>query len=461
MMKLFAMILLAWSVAVPASGQEPPTQRQFVLRGTVFDSIAGAPLAGARVEVAARGSASAPHSAVTDASGRFEVAALPSGVFVVGFYHDNLTALGLEAPLTTVELGLDSVVTVHLGIPSAAVVRVLRCGGESVVDVGGMLVGYVRDAASRLAVPGAVLRLSWGAFALDSGDYRTVVERATAVVTPDGSFLACHLPLDATLELELTAPGHRPLSGSVVVIPADGLARLDLDLVDTTRVIGASQIRGEVSRPNGKAVPTGRATIAALGRDVPIRDGEFLMTDIPPGSWVVDVRAMGSEPQSTLISATDSAVNRVALRIGESLQRLEAVTVVGKRDANTRLLEEVLRRKRIGMGTVFLPGSPALRSAIWTSDVMKEARGFLYRGPTDIVARAKCRFIAVYVDDILQPNGFGGLEAVAPPGEVLAIETFPDILLAPVQYRIMKYVLGTTNRYCAVVLVWTKNRARD
>lgn len=473
MKRWFVLLMLTWAVAAPLLGQEPPSARRFEIRGTVFDSIAGRPLAGARVEIAARGAAGTPRVVFSDSVGRFAAASLPAGQFLVGVYHDQLTAWGLDGPVVAVELGADSTVTVALGIPSAAAVRALRCGGGSVADDGGLLVGAVRDAATRLAVPGAVLRLSWRAFALDSGDYRTVVERRQAELSADGSYLACEIPRDATLDLEVTAPGHRSLAGPVVVIPPGGVARLEVDLVDTARTSGASSIRGHVSRPNGKAVTTGRARIAALGREVPIRDGEFMLTDLPPGSWVVDARTIGSEPRATLVSVRDSVVSVVAIPIGESLQRLEAVTVVGKRDANTRLLEEILRRKRIGMGTVFLPGSPALKSATFTSDVMKEARGFLYEGSARISARvsmstygaSRCRNIAVFIDDILQPLGFDGIDAIAPPSQVLAIEAYADILQAPIQYRTMKTVLTTyaaarPEHYCAVVLIWTKSRGR-
>jgi hypothetical protein len=450
--------LALWIIASPALGQDAPAGRRYEIRGTVFDSIAGVPLAGAMVHVSARDSARVPYSTLTDSLGHFAVTGLPSGAFVVGFYHDNLTALGLDAPLRAVVLGAESTVTVNLWIPSALEVRAMRCGRDVNSDAKGMLVGSLRDGENGLAVRGAVLRLAWQALALDTANYRTVTERATADISDDGSFLACRLPVDASLDLEAAAPGYRTLTGAVVFIPANGVGRLDLALVDTARTRGTARISGRVRTPSGRVVATGQAVIAALGLVVPIREGEFLLNGVPAGSWVVEARVIGSAPRSTLVRASDGATSTVEFRTGESLQELAPVTVVGERDANTRLLEEVLRRKRVGMGTVFLPGSPALRSAIFTSDVMKEARGFQYRGPTDIVGRTKCRSIAVYVDDVLQPDGIASMNLVA-PREVLAIETFPDILLAPVQYRIMKAMLGSANqKYCAVVLVWTRNR---
>ena len=459
---VFAAIAM-WIGVSPVSGQEASAGRR-------FDSSASVPLAGAVVQVSSRSSGRAPHTVVTDSLGGFVVPNLPSGPFVVGFYHNNLTTLGLDAPLAVVELGADAVVRVDLWIPSAPVVQALRCGGVVTTDARGMLVGSLRNAENGLAVREAVLRLSWRALAFDSANYRTITESATAVISSDGSLLACHLPSDATLDLEVSAPGRRTLTGAVVIVPENGIATLHLALADTARTHGTSRIRGHVRTPAGKSVTTGRAIIAALGREVPIREGEFLLNDVPTGSWVVEARVVGREPQSLLVSANDSATTMVEMRVGETPQHLDAVTVVGKRDENARLLEEVLRRKRIGMGTVFLPGSPALRSATFTSDVMKEARGFLYQGQGRITARVdgrgiRCPYIAVYVDDVLQPDGFDGLDAIARPSDVLAIETFPSLLLAPAKYRIAKTVLSTygsrsPKMYCAVVLVWTRNRTR-
>jgi len=461
-------------IASSALSQEVPTGTRYEIRGMVFDSVAGVPLAGAMVQVAARGADGAPYTGFTDSLGLFSFSQLPAGTFIVGFYHENLSALGLDAPLVSVELGAASVVTANLAIPSAPVVRALRCGNDSLTNAAGMLVGFLRAAEGGLALPGATLRLSWRALALEASKYRTVTAHATAVISSDGSFLVCDLPVDAALDLEVTAPGRRTLSGAAVVIPADAVARLDVALVDTARTSGSSRIHGRVRTTSGKIVTTGRAIIASLGRDVPIRDGEFQMNDMPSGSWLLEARVIGSEPTTMLVDARDSSSNVVEMRVGKAMQRLDVVTVVGRLDTNARVLQEVLRRRRLGMGTVFLPGSPALTAAIWTSDVMREARGFTYESPTRILARVnlttsgprRCANIAVYVDGMLQPYGFDGLQSVAPPSEVLAIETFPDILLAPVEYRSAKVVMGTPLRstagsshvdtYCAVVLVWTK-----
>ncbi|HEY3287414.1 MAG TPA: carboxypeptidase regulatory-like domain-containing protein [Gemmatimonadaceae bacterium] len=457
---------LALAAAGPLAAQVPVAAPRGAVYGVVYDSVAARPLAGAAVQLAAAGATQAPHSTQTDSAGRYRIIGLAPGQYTLGFYHDALTALGLDAPTRGIALDADAEVMADLAVPSSRTIRTLRCGDEDAESSSGMLVGYARDARQQHAVAGTAVRLSWKAFALDSGSYRTVTERATASIEDDGAFLVCHLPIDAPLELDVTSPGHHRIIGSVTPIPPSGIGRLEIALADSAESHGDAIIRGRVARVNGKAVESGRVVVPALGREAAIARGEFTLGDLPPGSWVVEARAIGSEPQSLLVNAPEGASAMPTIALRSQVQALEAVTVVGKKDANLRLLDEVLRRKRIGMGTTFLPGAPALRSAILTSDVMREARGFVYSGQSKIIGRAGCQFTAVYVDDVLQAGGFADADMLAPPSEVLAIETWPDILLAPVQYRIAKGVNAPAVRgslsgsYCAVVLIWTKNRPR-
>ncbi|MDP1858455.1 MAG: carboxypeptidase-like regulatory domain-containing protein [Gemmatimonadaceae bacterium] len=422
----------------PAASQEPAPKSGRAVRGTVFDSIAGRPLYGAAVQVVAVRSTLAPWTTTTDSAGRYRVSGLPAGQYTVGFYHDALTTLGLDAVTRTIELAADTLATVDLAIPSSAMVRALRCG-QSDDFTQGMLVGFVRDAANRAPIAGTKVTVHWRAFALDSANYRVVAERSTATIDADGAMLVCNLPVDAPLDLLVTAPGHREVAGSVVTVPAMGIGRLDVLLADSALSTGSAVIRGKVTRESGRPVGSGRVVIESLGREVAVQNGEFVAANVPAGTWVAEARVIGVEPQDVLVTASDSAVTTTAIEVSNGPQRLDAVTVIGKPTRDLRVLDDVLRRKRVGSGTTFLPGHPALRSATFTSDVMREARGFSYQGPNKILGRVRgferCANVAVYVNDVRQSDGFDGLDHIAPIEEVLAIETWADLDFAPVQYR--------------------------
>jgi hypothetical protein len=451
--------LLVAALATSLPAQEITGRASGAVRGLVYDSVAARPLAGASVEMAVRDGASAPRIAVTDATGRYRFDSVPTGRYVLGFFHDALTALGLDAVTRNIDLAVDTTATVDLSIPSSAMVRFLRCG-RSEEFAQGMLVGSVRDAQSGAAIAGAKATVHWRAFALDSANYRVVEDQSPATITSEGALLACNLPLDAPLDLLVTAPGHRAVDGTVVAIPPNGIGRLDVMLADSSLATGTAVIRGRVMRMSGKAVESGRVVIKALGRDVAVKNGEFVAANLPTGSWVAESRVIGVEPQDVLVTATESSVATANITVSNGPQRLDAVTVIGKPSQDLRVLDDVLRRSRVGMGTTFLPGHPALRSARLTSDVMKEARGFQWSGPENITGRSRCRDVAVYVNDVRQPDGFIGADDVAPVSEVLAVETWADMMWAPIQYR--RSGLGNTrvvrgsSRTCGVVLIWTR-----
>lgn len=456
----------------PAASQNPAPTTGRAIRGTVFDSIAASPLHGAAIQVVAVHSTQAPWTTTTDSAGRYRVSGLPAGQYTVGFYHDALTTLGLDAVTRTIDLAADTVAMVDLAIPSSAMVRALRCG-QSDEYAQGMLVGFVRDAENQAPIARTKVMVHWRAFALDSANYRVVDERSPATVEADGAFLVCNLPVDVPLDLAVTAPGHREVAGSVVTVPAMGIGRLDVLLADSALITGTAVIRGRVTRESGRAVGSGKVVIKSLGREVAVQNGEFVAANVPAGTWVAEARVIGVEPQDVLVTASDSAVAMTTIEVSNGPQRLDAVTVVGKPSRDLRVLDDVLRRKRVGMGTVFLPGHPALRSATFTSDVMKEARGFRWVDSDSVTARNKCEQIAVYVNDVRQPDMMRGLDHLAPVGEVLAIETWPDLDFAPVQYRQLKLAKFGNERSdprvgirpppalpvpCALVLIWTRQR---
>lgn len=434
------------------------------VHGTVFDSVANAPLAGATVQVALRTGAGAPRTIVTDANGAYRVDSLTPGEYVIGFDHETLTAFGLETPLRAVVL-TSADEAIDLAIPSSATIRSQRCGDFD-PSAPGMIVGSLRDASSRAAIPAATLQVSWGAIATDSMRYRVVTERRKATIEGDGTFLICQVPLEAALDLAVHAPRYRTLEGPVLSVPANGIGRLDVLLVDSAAAPGAAMVRGRVERESGKVVTSGRVVIKALGREVAVQDGAFVLANLPAGSWVVEARVIGAEPRWSLATALDSAPSVTTIRVSNAPQRLDVVSVVGTPDRNTYKLQEVLLRKRIGGATVFLPGSPALRAATFTTDVFKEARGFTYEGPTKINGRKSalgglrpCAGTAVFVNSMKQPEGFTGLDGLVPPDDVLAIEAYADINFAPVQYRGLGLgkLQKTDAAPCAVVLVWTKS----
>jgi hypothetical protein len=447
-------LLLCASVqAPPLAAQRAPAQSH-VVKGVLFDSVAQAPLIGAEVHLALREGVGAPFTARTDAEGRFSLGGIPSGKYVLGFYHEALDLLGLDAPVQGVDLRADSIVRMDMSIPSAGVVRALRCrdsAGE--VSDHALLAGFVRTARGRQPVLGATVTVTWSVTAMQSGMMHTEPGRTTDTVSVGGTFSTCDVPSGTVLNLAVRAPGYRDLTGSFTV-PESGALRQDIWLVDTLATTGTAEVRGRVLHERGQPVLSGRARIPALGREVPITDGGFAMLDLPFGTWAMELRAIGMEPRSLLVHATSRRNATLLVRVSDQAQRLDAVTITGRADVVMQVLDAVMARSRSANGSIFLPGSPYLRLATRVTDLLVNARGFRRIGPTDVEARTtntgvRCRNIGVYVNGVRAVEGVVALDATARLDRVLAVEAYPDVMSAPFEWR-------SADGVCAVVALWTR-----
>lgn len=448
-MRRSSFILVGALLSSTLQAQRPsPTH---VVTGLVFDSVAQAPLAGAVVQIVFPDSAGRSFSAISDASGHFRIGGLPSGRFAIGFQHSALEALGLESPLTAVELGADTTITVNLAIPSGEVVRKQRCGSTAKDTTDGMLAGFVLDAARETYIRGAVVVVQWLELVRSGDKFGSALHRVSAAVGEDGVYLACGVPGDAWVNVGIAQQGYRAIDGHAAV-PRGGAARVDFRMVDSAAVRGTATLTGRVLREDRTRLPSGRATISALGVEAPIRDGEFSMTGLPAGTWDVEARSIGYEAHSVLVQLTEHASDSTLITITKTAQALEAVSIIGKPGRDLKVLDDMLARSRIANGTMFMPGNAYLTSALFSADVLRAAKGFNYKSPTRVDSRG-CMFahgkrLAVYVDGARLPSGLDGLNDMIAIGQVLAIEAYPDVISAPFLWR--------TNDACAVIAVWTK-----
>jgi len=435
--------------SAPAFAQAP----EHTVTGVVFDSVAGAVLPGAIVQVAQLDLASRFTAktwwGIADAHGRFRIAGLPTGRFAFGFQHQALVALGLESPLRVVELSGMTETTVDLAIPSGAVVRARSCTARTDDPRDGMLAGYVLDAATTTPLDSAVLEIRWIEVERDAGVYRTVPHLLNVAVSPEGKYVACGLPAGAPVNVVVARHGYRDVSGEITV-PGGGAMRRDFHLVSPGVTRGTASLSGRVLHADSQPLRSGHLLVPALDIDVPIADGHFTLTGLPAGTWVAEARAIGYEPESALIDLIAEATTSATIVLGAKVQPLEAVTVIGKAPMELRKLAEILERKRVGFGTIFMPGDDRIATAETLSDLARVAAGFRIGKNDTIEGRViggplknglnRCH-PTLYVDGVR--NGM-----MVPMKDVLAVIMYPDLAGVPVQWRDM--------RTCGVIAVWTK-----
>jgi hypothetical protein len=290
-------------------------------------------------------------------------------------------------------------------------------------------------------------------------------------VREDGTYLVCGAPAGERLTLTIAKEGYFTQRNELT-IPNVGVSRRDHTLAETARIVGTGRVSGRVARSDGAPVPSARVAIPALALEQAVVNGRFSFTRVQRGRWLLEVKAIGFEPWERLVDVDANASDDVIVAMAAVPPTLETQRVVASRYTRDDLvIRGIVERNRIAAGTMFLPGNPWLRDALFPVDVVRAARGFGYRNPTEICARLGClggecvlgadhappgpaergkgkKTIALYVDGQRLRGGLLALNDFVPIRDVLAIETYPDVASAPVNFK--------SGDACAVIAVWTR-----
>jgi len=246
-------------VITPAGGRrEVPTAlvpyldllRPARIAGTVYDSLAGRPLAGAQVwlEPDDRGSAWSGaalavgrRTATADAEGRYRLDSIPAGAYRIGVDAPALDSAGVPLPRFVIQLQPGMTVDGPLATPSRATVA-RGCQAAVGEPFDGIVFGTVRATAQELQVRRAAVRLSW----TSPGALGTVVPRdVVAWADSTGTYRVCGVPADRPVTVQAFA--NDVASGWIDVRLGDERV-LQRDVFVPLTLAGAAMQRGATLR---------------------------------------------------------------------------------------------------------------------------------------------------------------------------------------------------------------------
>lgn len=409
-------------------------------RGVVFDSLAAEPLAGALVVAMPSGA-----TTVTDSAGYFE---LLSDTITARFtvYHDVLDRIGLGA--LAADRPVDRRRTVTIATPSLLTVWPQLCesrrplGGRSVI-----VTGTARASDGNTRVAGAKILMQWSKpdYATGGPDLRSEETLTDSL----GNFLICGV--EEFVDLSFLALSQEMQSG-VVTVTSDirPLRRVDL-------VLGAADEQGAVRGlvRDAEGVPLANVQLAFEGvidAQVTGADGRFAFPDVPTGSRMLYVRAVGFQPVGQLVDVVAGENPPITIPF-EKVVQLEGVTITERVNVR-RERGEFEMRKRTGLGRTLdsttIMKAPNLRAAIQMTQGINVEQG--RRGTSEFVIRGRRGCPAyVYLDGTLATIDDVN---VLPPRNLAAIEFFTSTALAPARY------IPIGGNDCAVVLFWSKSGLR-
>jgi hypothetical protein len=332
--------LLPWTLHAQAD-----TVRTGSIVGTVYDSVARAPLAGAVVEIVRASNPSAGmRSVVTDNRGRYEIAGIDSGRYIAGFRHDALDSLELDLSPRSVDVIPGRHARLDFAVPAPSTIVTAVCGPRWVADSTGLLFGLLRDARTRSPLDTGTVQVRWQELVFSQGGIHYDDKLVTRTVDRNGWYALCEVPggVDVVIRAWEGADSTGPALATVAV---GGIARRDFFLR------GTATIRGFVLSERKRPVPNARVGIAGRERSV-ITDsaGNFFLGDIHAGSQTLEFRALGFAPEYRFLHLPDRGDTTLAVTVTSTRKVLDTIRVVGRRILD-RDLEDFRRRRRMGSGS--------------------------------------------------------------------------------------------------------------
>jgi len=333
------------------------------VRGVVFDSLAGVPLAQAFV-FAEPGGASVP----ADSLGRFTLVS-DTRVERLTVYHPALDEIGLGAIVLARPADAARWTDLTLATPSLATIWATVCQAEVPSDENrGVLVGSLRLADDRTRIAGAGVTVQWEAILPRTRLRQT--ERRSARSDSTGAYAVCGVP--AIGEVFMAGSSVEYQSGAVQVALAERpLRRVDLVLAPAdSRVDRWPTIVGRVIGPDQQPVPNAQVAIDGVDSLVTADSaGRFRLERVPPGSRMLGAQADGYVAGARQVDVLDADTPEVVVTLdrGLAIAGLEGIAVTERRVIR-REREDFEARLREGIGffvdTVMIREAGSLRAAL-------------------------------------------------------------------------------------------------
>lgn len=317
------------------AGVPQPAAAGISLRGTVYDSLARGPLAGAMVQAVRVDNTTSARTASTDSTGAFQLDSLSPGRYLLGFFHPTLDALSVQITPMVVVVDTRPLPAVALAVPGPNTMHAAVCPPNTPGDSTGAVAGAVRNALTGDAPAGATVVLSWTELSVTRAGLARERHRVPVRMQEDGGFLVCGVPNDEAIQLSVAAPGLT--SGLVeVTVPARGLVvqRFAVGPVapggaspgdsvvieDAAGVArpapGTARLAGSVVGPDGQPLRGARVRVWGMAAHTETGpDGRFTLAGLPSGTFTVEVLGSGLEPSRTPVDLANgqTATLRVAL----------------------------------------------------------------------------------------------------------------------------------------------------
>lgn len=479
-------------VATLALAQSAAAPQRAAVSGIVFDSVGGRPLAGAMVQLTGTSGdiVGRTASAETDRDGRFVIRDVAPGRYLAGFFHDVLDSLGIEGVPTPLDAASGDI-QLNLGTPSPRTMIRTICGATALGDSVGLLLGHVFATDSRAPLAGASVSVEWGETLIGRGTFSQRNVGASVTTLGPGWFAACDVP--GEIELTVSASSSADSSGYInVEVPRGGVRHVTLLVggarrvasiavdtltpIDTSGSVLAAEmvwrgdatlsgfVRGERNQP----VAGARVLVRGTNRSTVSTDrGYFVLDSLPGGTHMLEVRAVGYLPATSIAHLAAERPAQLDVFIGDRAVTLETVRVQATLVFSRNLAKFQSNRERNYGGTFVGPREIERFRGMRFSNLLQGiagvrisyAGGFSilmdYVGVDDDSTRANRGLClpAFYVDGQRSQYTGAELEGLYRADEIAGVEVYVRENQRPMEMQ-------DSNSRCGAIAVWTRPELR-
>jgi hypothetical protein len=456
--------------------------------GTVYDSLARAPLGNAVVQLVSLGDSGVRFTTRSDGEGRFAFEGVPPGRFAAGFSHPAIDSMGLERSALELEIR-EGRQEIRLATPSPATIYRSVCREAPRGRTATLLFGHVLRASDGAPLPGATVVIArTGTAIVGESVVRRDVTDATDV-GENGAFFICGPPENTSLQIRAAALGDT--SGSIPMrLAANTVRHVTLSVGRAERVVlrlapspdlpegasvsvwrGPSRLRGMVRNPVGAPMAGVRVQVVGTGRTTMTNEqGTWALDSLPEGTQVLEVRAIGYEPMRPIVHLRGETPLDADITMLYRAVTLDEVVVRGSYERNLELFEQ---RRRTSASGYFLrpeevlrhpPQAPMAQLIQMMPQTLVNCRSpyqcivTMFKGTSrqatdpransrNSSSREQC-VPSLYIDGILQQVPDYNFLNV---GQIAAVEVYPRANFRPLEFLDM-------HNDCGSVVFWTRLR---
>jgi len=433
------------------------------LSGIVIDSLHNVPLADATVWVVG----ASRFSARTDPKGEFHFDSLPPGLYDIEVRHPLIESLGLIVGAKRVSLLSGVRASAAFAVPSAATIKRIACGTSASDPAGGVVVGRIRNAATRAPVDGAVVVLSWLEVQFEKGKgLQTTQRTAQSRSDAEGTFAFCSL--DESLEAEISATFHEQATAAIKISLADvPLAALTLFVptpagASAGRREGTIALSGKVVDENDRAIGGARIQLRGFPDSARTRgDGSFTFPSPQSGTQLLVARALGYDEKQTPVDLVSAGPSPAIITLRKTPASLTTLVIHGEM---SRIADKTGFTRRVlnGPGHYVTASEIALRKAPCAIDYIATVPGFIVRrdghggGGCAGTITVGARGIVTLRDNAIAQSFGSCVTIVVDDAEGVDISAIrPEDIVGMEFYKLATSPVRYGGGQCAAVVIWT------